>query len=225
MQFGSCLPRLLQKIWETDPKEVPVLISKWDILDAFHRCHICPEDVGAFTYVVPPIPLDPEPLLCIDLVLPMGWVNPPDLFCATSETVTNQSNITFCSDSTPQLPYYLPTAGLYKAFTAQPVGPSCLQYADVYMDDINCLTQGDQIQQRRLTERVLQSFKRKKYPAVKGELKDSIGLKKTTAGDGDWEVSKVILGWIINTSKGNISLSPKRLSDLSQLLDISPAQQ
>ena len=93
------------------------------------------------------------------------------------------------------------------------------------MNDINCLTQGDQIQQRRLTEIVLQFFKRKKYPAVKGELKDSIDLKKATAGDGDWEVSKVILGWIINTSKGTISLSPKCLSDLYQLLDISPAQQ
>ena len=224
MQFGSCLPRLLQNIWETNLKEGPVLISKWDILDAFHRCHICSEDVGAFTYVVPPIPSDPKPLLCIDLVLPMGWVNPLDLFCVTSEIVTDQANIAFCSDSTPQLPYYLPTAGLYEAFIAQPAGPSRLQYADIYMNDINCLTQGDQIQQRQLTEIVLQSLKAT-YPVVKGELKDSIGLKKATAGDGDWEVSKVILGWIINTSKGTISLSPKRLSDLSQLLDISPTQQ
>ena len=164
MQFGSCLPRLLQNIWEADPDKGPVLISKWDISDAFHRCHIYPEDVGAFTYVVPLIPLDPEPLLCIDLVLPMSWVNSPDLFCATSETVTDEANITFLSDLTPQLSY-LPTAGLYKAFPAQPAGPSRLQYADVYMDDINCLTQGDQTQQRRLMEIVLQSLK-VTYPMV-----------------------------------------------------------
>ena len=53
MQFGSCLPWLLQNIWKADPDKGPVLISKWDISDAFHRCHIYPEDVGAFTYVVP----------------------------------------------------------------------------------------------------------------------------------------------------------------------------
>lgn len=40
IQFGSCLPRLLQKIWEAKPADGPVLISKWDISDAFHRCHI-----------------------------------------------------------------------------------------------------------------------------------------------------------------------------------------
>ena len=143
MQFGSCLPWLLQKNWEADPKEGPVLISKWDISDAFHRFHICPEDVGAFTYVVPPIPSDPKPLLCIDLVLPMGWVNLPDLFYATSETVTDESNKAFRSVSTTKLPY-LPTVGLYKTLITWTASPSRLQYADVYMHDINCLTQGDQ---------------------------------------------------------------------------------
>ena len=77
--------------------EVPVFLSKWDISDTFHRCHIRPEDVGAFAYVVPPIPSDIEPFLWIDLVLPMGWVNSPDLFCATSETVTDFTNIAFHS--------------------------------------------------------------------------------------------------------------------------------
>ena len=89
------------------------------------------------------------------------------------------------------------------------------------MNDINCLTQGDQTQQRRLTEIVLQALKAT-YPAVKGGLKDSISLKKATTGDGDWEVSKEIFGWIINTSKRTISLSPKHISDLTQLLNIPP---
>ena len=44
------------------------------------------------------------------------------------------------------------------------------------------------------------------------------------AGDGNWKVSKEILGWIINTSSGTISLSPKRISDLNMLLDIPPSQ-
>ena len=116
MQFGSCLSRLLQKIWEADPLEGPVFLSKWDISDAFHRCPIRPEDVGAFSYVVPPLPSDPHPLLCIDLVLPMGWVNSPDLFCASSETVTDLANKAFRSDLDPAP--YLPTAGLYQTVSS-----------------------------------------------------------------------------------------------------------
>ena len=64
-------------------------MSKWDISDAFHRCPLRATHIGAFTYVVPPLPSDTTILLCIDLVLPMGWVNSPDMFCAASETVAD----------------------------------------------------------------------------------------------------------------------------------------
>ena len=139
MQFGSYLPRLLQQIWEANPTDGPVLVSKWDISDAFHHCHICMDNVGTFAYVVRSIPLDPDPLFCIDLILPMGWVNSPDLFCATSETVTDEANAAFPSIPAPCTPY-LPTAGLYHLYPSPYTRPAHLQYADVYMDDINCLT-------------------------------------------------------------------------------------
>ena len=54
MQFGPCLPRFLQAIWEADPGDCPVFLSKWNISDAFHRCILRPFDIGKFTYVVPP---------------------------------------------------------------------------------------------------------------------------------------------------------------------------
>ena len=202
--------------------EGPVLLSKWDISDAFHRCNICPEDVGAFSYIVLPIPSDLEPLLCIDLVLPMGWVNSPDLFCATSETVTDVANIAFRSDLQTQPPYP-PTAGLYQPFPSPSAGSNRFQYADVYMDDINCLTQGDEQQQQRVTEIVLRTLKLV-YPTVNGELKDSISLKKAKEGDGDWSVSKEMLGCMINSAADTISLSPKRIADLDMLLNIPPTQ-
>ena len=221
MQFGSCLPRLLQKLWEANPLDGPVFLSKWDISDAFHRCPIRPEDVGAFSYVVPPLPTDPHQLLCIDLVLPMGWVNSPDLFCASSETVTDLANTAFRSELDPAP--YQPTADLYTATPSPSAGPHRLQYADVYMDDINCLTQGDVHQQRRVTEIVLDKLKLV-YPTVKGELKDSISLKKARAGDGNWQTSKEILGWIIDSNTGTISLSEKRIQDLDMLLRIPASQ-
>ena len=72
IQFEACLSRFLQKIWEADPSDGLVWLSKWDISDAFHRCLLRPGDIGAFTYVVLPLPTDISTLLCIDLVLKMG---------------------------------------------------------------------------------------------------------------------------------------------------------
>ena len=54
MQFGACLARILQNIWEAKPADGPVCLPKWDIPDAFHRCNLRLPDIGKFTYVVPP---------------------------------------------------------------------------------------------------------------------------------------------------------------------------
>ena len=89
------------------------------------------------------------------------------------------------------------------------------------MDDIDCLTQGDQAQQHCLTEIVLHALK-SMYPSIPREMKDSISLKKAAAGDRDWSVTKEILGWIINTSTGTLSLFPKHITNLNQLLDPHP---
>ena len=82
MQFWARLPQFLQKIWEADPSGGSVWLSKWYISDAFHRCLLRQADIGALAYMVPPLPTDIPTLLCIDSVLPMGWVNSPDILCA-----------------------------------------------------------------------------------------------------------------------------------------------
>ena len=86
MQFGPCLPRILQQIWESDPQDGPVYLSKFYISDAFYCCVLRPDNVGAFSYIVPPLPSDTTIYLCVDLFLPMGWVSSPPFFCAASET-------------------------------------------------------------------------------------------------------------------------------------------
>ena len=63
------------------------------MLDAFHRCNLRPSDFFKFTYVMTPLLADPSVLPCINLVLSMGWINSPDLFCAAYETVDNNANI------------------------------------------------------------------------------------------------------------------------------------
>ena len=38
------------------------------------------EDVMAFACVVPPLPADETTFLCVELLIPIGWVNFPLLF-------------------------------------------------------------------------------------------------------------------------------------------------
>ena len=196
MQFGPCLPRLLQKIWEADPAEGRVLLSKWDVSDAFHRCPLRPADVGAFAYVVPPLPGDATTYLCVDLVLPMGWVNSPPFFCAASETAADLANV-YLHDGTTTFVEYAPTKGAYSTSPSPTASAKRLQAVEVYMDDLMGATQGDPTQQRRATEIMLRAIK-EVFPSVVGELKDSVSIKKALQGDGSWSWMKEILGWDID---------------------------
>ena len=97
-----------------------------------------------------PLPSDPKPLLCIDLALPMGWFNSSDLFYTTSITVKGMAVISFLTETKHVLVYTL-TSDIYHTSPAPTSTNARLQYDDVYMDDINCLPQGDPMQQQRVT--------------------------------------------------------------------------
>ena len=43
-------------------------------------------------YAVPSVPDNDVILICINLVLPMGWLDSPKFFCAFSETLTDVVN-------------------------------------------------------------------------------------------------------------------------------------
>ena len=92
MQFGPYLPLILQQIWETDPQDGPVYLSKWDISNTFQRCVLRPADVGTFSYVVPPLPSKNGINLCVGLVLPMVWASSPPFFCVASEMSADLDN-------------------------------------------------------------------------------------------------------------------------------------
>ena len=119
MQFGPCLPRILQQIWEADPQDGPVYLLKCYISDTFRRCVLRPANVGAFPYVVPPLPSDTAIYLCVGLVLPMGWVSSPPFFYATSETVADLAN-TYMIDHRSPTPEYGPTLRTYLTVASLP---------------------------------------------------------------------------------------------------------
>ena len=152
----------------------------------------------------------------------MGWFNSQELFCSTLEMVADIDNQLINQLKTP-VPTYGPTKYLYHTVTSLTTSLSRIQYADVYVDDIGCITRGDSTQQHRVIELVLLAFK-DIYPSVSVETKDSVGLKKVLAGEGDWSQVKDILSWIMNTQDSTLQLSSKHISDLRSQIAIPPTQ-
>ena len=81
MQFGRAFHRIIQAIWEADPDKGPVQVPKLDVTDAYHRGTNRPSWVGAFTYVIPLADEGYCIIICINLVLPMIWVDSPNYSC------------------------------------------------------------------------------------------------------------------------------------------------
>ena len=120
--------------------------------------------------MVPSITSDTYCFLCIDLVLPMGWVNSLDFFCSYSETLTDNYN-TYTLNPNSLFDIYLPTSEAYHTSAALPASPDQLQYIDIYMDNILCATQGDSAQQQRISELILRALN-EIISSVPGDIKD-----------------------------------------------------
>jgi hypothetical protein len=85
----------------------------------------------------------------------------------------------------------------------RPVGQT-----DVYMDDFLGLVQGGKRRRRWLRNLIFHAIDSVFRPPEPGDhplRKDPISVKKLLKGDGDWETSKVILGWLIDTMGGATS--------------------
>ena len=53
IQFGRAFSCILQAMWEVDPAEGPVRVSKVDVMDAYYCGTLRTSQVSAFAYVVP----------------------------------------------------------------------------------------------------------------------------------------------------------------------------
>jgi hypothetical protein len=83
MQFGRALLRVRQRIIQADPRHGPVHLIKVDVADGFYRIGLNSGNVIKMGVAMPASPTG-EPLIAFPLALPMGWVNSPPLFVASS---------------------------------------------------------------------------------------------------------------------------------------------
>jgi hypothetical protein len=91
MQFGKAPKRILQAIIDADPAYGPINLFKVDIADGFYRIWLNTNGIPKLAVSLPALHGE-EPLVALPLVLPMGWTESPQFFCAATETVTDVTN-------------------------------------------------------------------------------------------------------------------------------------
>ena len=134
LQFGRSSPRILQAVLEAHPVEGPVWVSNLDVTDLYHRGTVKPPQVGAFVYIIPLSPGDEGCIICIDLVLPMGWLDSPKFFCSFLETLTDVANA--LADKGLPVPSYGTISKIPETGPGPPHTPESLTHIDCYMDDV-----------------------------------------------------------------------------------------
>ena len=114
-------------------------------------------------------------------------------------------------------------AGTYKTADAETASSSRLQYVDVYMGDLLCAAQGDPTQQQRFSDITIRDLK-EILPIFPDKVKGSSSLKEALARDGDWDMAKEILVWVIDTRPGTLALSYKLRLEILSILATPPNQ-
>ena len=74
------------------PEKGLISVSNMDVMDAYHRGTLRSFQVRAFACVIPLVANNDCIIICINILLPMGWVDSPKFFCAFSETLTDVVN-------------------------------------------------------------------------------------------------------------------------------------
>ena len=145
LQFGRAFPRILQAVWEADPAQGPVRVSKLDVAYVYHRGTVKLLQVVAFAYVITLAPGYEGCIICIDLVLSMGWVDSSKFFCTFSKTLTGVANALVDTDL--PVPSYGAISEIPATRTGPPHAPESLNHIYCYMDDVISAVQGGPDQQ------------------------------------------------------------------------------
>jgi hypothetical protein len=219
MQFGSALPRLLQRLVYSNPRHGPPLMCKIDLSDGYYRVPLTADASLQLAVILPPDQTTHN-LIAIPLSLPMGWKESPPYFCAFTETVTDSTNHDLAADN----PQY-PTHPLLAASQAHPATQSShfnpeamlpigqhdappLSYTDVYMDDF-CLLAQTPLQTRTLNT-VLHNIDAVFQDHAKSSRWQIISQSKIDKGDAAWSCHKRLLGWDIDTTRMTLTIPRHR---------------
>ena len=250
MQFGRALERIITQVVYADPRYGPVQFIKIDLSDGFYQIKVRAADIPKLGVSFPALG-DESPLVAFPLSLPMGWTESPPYFCAFTETIADVANarilkwrnpkkhpLTRDADSTPASPEPFPDRprpGTVPTIRIpgrrNPLLPDrrrILATVDVFVDDFIAAAQGSKRRLNRVRRILMHAIDDVMRPVDSDDptfRKQPISVKKLRQGDACWSTIKKVLGWIIDSVAMTISLPPRRLQRLAELLASIPETQ
>jgi hypothetical protein len=227
-ELGNVLKRIVHTMATNFNPNAPFVFSKCDIKDGFWRMSVSPEDSWNFCYVMPPAANTKQSIDETEIVIPhslqMGWCESPPFFCAATETARDIIQDMFHSDL-QQLPshdmehYLLSKVPDLHKHSDSTTSPTVL--FEVFVDDFvgisNC-TKPAHLQ--RLSQALLHGIHCIFPPpsVTQHNGGDPISKKKMEQGDGQWDHTKEILGWIFDGKNYTIELPPGKVQKIQALI-------
>jgi hypothetical protein len=242
MQFGRTLERVLYAVHHANPHHGPVYVAKTDMADGFYRVPLSTSGIPKLGVILPRFPNE-EQLVAFPLVLPMGWVESPPAFCATTETVADLANnlhtrshlskhpLEDVAGTSPKVVPQLSQCDPIRSRSAtddSPPRPVLRPFRrpvalhDVYVDDFISLVQGSTPRRQRHMRGLLHSVDRVFRPVDAQDSphrKHVPSIDKFNKGDGSLQTVKNVLGWILDTVRGTLELPPHRRQRLSDIFE------
>ena len=225
VQLGQCLQRIIHTMATNYDPHHPFAFAKIDIKDGFWRMMVSEQDAWNFCYVLPS--LDPDqPLDQIEIVVPsslqMGWCESPPYFCAATETARDVIDNLLSSDiELPHhrfLPKMLEQGDRLHRLEAAAFTTNLLE---VFVDDFCAMT--NNLSKENLTKfskaiihGIHSVFPPPEVTSHPGE--DPISQKKLNEGEGTWDTTKELLGWIIDGANYTVHLDHSRCKAIANLI-------
>jgi hypothetical protein len=215
MQFGTALPRLLQRLVYSNPAHGPPLMCKIDLSDGYYRVPLS-SDASLQLAVILPQDQTWHNLIAIPLSLPMGWKESPPYFCAFTKTISDSANNNLATlvHQYPEHPLLAPSqqrdskkATQFHPTTVLPLGiqgTPPLSYTDVYMDDFCLLAQSPT--QYRTLNTILHNIDAAFANFPHSPRRQVILQSKLEKGDAAWSLIKRLLGWDINSETMTLTI-------------------
>ena len=222
-------------------------MSKIDLVYAYMKIWILPEDLSKLAFVIPLHLADDDTLIRFHPSLPMGYMDSALYFCCVSEMVVEIANMRWAvAANTPPHPLYVlartPPDPEYDAhadiissnldanITARPwpiITVAQICYINVYVDNFTALAQGGPSDRRRFcgyVRHAINRFFRTNAPG-KSTRKDTKSIKKPNKGDVVWTSRKRVLGWFIKILGITIYLTTLWIQKLQAALEAIPTTQ
>ncbi len=197
-------------------------MAKWDIKDGFWRLDCKEGQEWNFAYVLPQPPGEPIRIV-VPTSLQMGWIESPPYFCAGSETSRDvveqyiEAPVGFRSPH--KFESWVEGDEAYEALPeCGPLDDPFKYKVEVYVDDfMNMVIPTTRQQLRHVSGGVMHGI-HDVFPADANDENDPISLKKLRKKEGQYALTKELLGFDFDGENHTVWLAEEKRAVLLTIL-------